>query len=131
MLEARAFQTFLKKRLVDQRWSVIRLSQETGISDAVIYRWLRADRPKRPSDANLKRLVAALDTPYEELLKLAGYLPGEASIEEEDGDLAATIAETRAGWPHWDEGFRRAVRTLVSAGGWRVNDRMSAELAHA
>lgn len=61
------------------RGDLARLSTASGIASHVIGRW--RDGEGRPTDVNLKRLAPALGVPYEELLKMCGYLPGELAAE--------------------------------------------------
>lgn len=110
------FREFLEEWLRQTGTSQAELHRLSGVPQNVISRWLSQD-PTQPGVRNLKKLAPVLGVPYEELLKLVGYLPGEARIDQIDPELAATTAALHARWPSWDEGFRRAVQTLIGGGG--------------
>jgi transcriptional regulator with XRE-family HTH domain len=107
------FKTFLKAWLKGHGWSVIRLAQEAQISDRVIYHWLREDAPKRPSDANLKKLAPALGVSEFELLRMAGYFSegDKPSAERQDPRLA----KLNARWFRLPEGVRESIDILSNA----------------
>lgn len=88
------------------RGELARLAEKSGIAAHVIGRWRDEARATRPSDENLRKLAPALDVPYEDLLRMCGYLPG--------GTPADQVAEHRV-----DVELERAMRRwqeLIDAG---------------
>lgn len=60
----------------NQAW----LAGQTGISANVISRW-EGKRPTRPMPDNLAKLAPVIEVPYEDLMRMCGYMPGEAQKE--------------------------------------------------
>ncbi|HLZ30874.1 MAG TPA: helix-turn-helix transcriptional regulator [Chloroflexota bacterium] len=106
-----AFQEFLDNWLKGCGWTPAQLSRATTIGQNVISRWLGAD-PPRASPKNLAKLAPVVGVPHEELLRLVGYLPGEAQLGNVDPDLAVV----NAAWPRLSQGVREAMRILANAG---------------
>ena len=93
---------------------MIRLAKESEISDRVIYHWLRADAPKRPSDANLKKLAPALDVSEVDLLRMAGYFSG--TVAPDSGEpVDPRLTRVNARWPSLSDGVREAIGILAGA----------------
>ncbi|WP_010498562.1 helix-turn-helix domain-containing protein [Paenibacillus elgii] len=67
------FGSYLKDKRVQKGLNLVQLSETSGISAAQIS---RIENGKRgvPKPENLKSLASALDVPYEELMRKAGYL---------------------------------------------------------
>jgi transcriptional regulator with XRE-family HTH domain len=88
------------------------LAGEAHIDQSLMSKYLHADprRRVRPSPRNLARLAPVLGTPYEELLRLAGYLPGDPQLAAVDQELALVTAA----WPRLEEWRRKAIRALAS-----------------
>jgi transcriptional regulator with XRE-family HTH domain len=102
MEEWEQFRTLLRDRL-KERGALARLAKTSGINSPVIGRWERGE--SRPSPANLERLAPSLGVPYEELLKMAGFLPGKLSTDI-NPQLASLIAHIESGWLAMDEATR-------------------------
>lgn len=96
------FRTLLRDRL-SERGALARLAKASGLNSPVIGRWEKGE--SRPSPANLERLAPALGVPYEDLLKMSGYLPGEPS-DNLDPQLAALVAAIESGWHVMDSAAR-------------------------
>lgn len=105
------FPEWLRARLDERQWTSGDLGRASGVSNSIIWRWL-SDRPNRPTPANLEKIAPVLGVAYEELLRLCGYLPGEAVMSpSEDVDWL----RLKARWPELSEELRRAVLRLTSA----------------
>lgn len=92
MDEWEQFRTLLRDRL-KERGALARLAKASGLNSPVIGHWARGET--RPSPANLERLAPALAIPYEELMRMAGYLPGEATVDP-NPRLSAFLAQIEA-----------------------------------
>lgn len=68
------FRSFLTER-IKERGALAKLAKTSGIKSPVIGHWARGET--RPSLANLRRIAPALGVPYEDLMKMCGYLPGD------------------------------------------------------
>lgn len=111
-MESEAFRTFLRGWLERTGWNIPQLARTTGIADPVIRRWLVLHAPKRPSDANLRKLAPVLQVSEDQLLRLCGYLDGDTgAITQGDPELAAV----NAAWPKLPEWRRKAIQVLASA----------------
>jgi transcriptional regulator with XRE-family HTH domain len=77
------FRTTLRAWLDDRGWNYSDLERATGINNSVISRWF-ATPPRRPTPENLERLAKATGVPYQNWLRLCGYLP-----QETDGETTA------------------------------------------
>lgn len=106
-----AFRELLDSWLTRTRTSQAELSRRSGVPQNVISRWLGAN-PTRPSPRNLERLAPVIGHDYEDLMKLAGYLPGEVMAPDRDPDLIAV----EAAWPRLSNGVREAIKILVGTG---------------
>ena len=109
------FGDFLDRWLAEQRWSQGRLAHESGISQGLISKWVHSDRSRRsvPSPRNLEKLAPVLGVPYEDLMRLGGYLPGELAGEQ---PLDPALASVVARWPRLSAGVREAIGILVGTG---------------
>ena len=110
------FRELLETTMRTRDWSLSRLGREAGIQPSIISRWLNAPSNgpmSRPSPRNLEKLAPVLGVPYEDLMRVCGYLPPNGDLAEVDPDVAAIAAV----WPSLDEGIRRAVRILSGLGG--------------
>lgn len=111
------FREVLRAR-VRQRGDLARLADESGIHAVVIGRWITDGI--RPSTENLAKLAPALGLPYEELLRLCGYLPGTpAASGGQDSELVSLVRALETGWREADPNTRetagRVVRSLFPA----------------
>lgn len=113
------FRQLLRARL-QERGALSRLSEQSGLSTAVLSRW--RDGIGRPSDTNLKRLAPALGVPYEDLAKMCGYMPGEPSSSAVESELDSRLAKLGATLSK----YPRAVWLAVL----EANERMADALAH-
>lgn len=91
--ELREFRDLLRSRL-RERGDLARLSAASGIASHVLGRW--RDGEGRPSDANLKRLAPALGVPYEELLRMCGYLSADPDAAKNRVDERISQQQTAA-----------------------------------
>jgi transcriptional regulator with XRE-family HTH domain len=93
------FRELVKAWLTRRGWSQGDLARAAEISPSLVSKHLSEDdwRRVKPSPANLARYAPILDVPYEELMRMNGYLPGEASIPAEtdqvEADIRATVAK--------------------------------------
>ena len=108
------FAALLRSRL-SARGDLARLAELSGITSHVLGRW--RDGVGRPTDTNLRKLAPALGVPYEDLAKMCGYLPGQASSDI-NPQLAAFLAAVEVGWLSMDEAARdlaeRGTRALFA-----------------
>jgi transcriptional regulator with XRE-family HTH domain len=79
----------LDSRLTE-RGAIARLAEASGLHAYQISR-LVGPNPPRPNPRTLERLAPALGVPYEDLMKMCGYLPGAPLLS----DLPATELEIR------------------------------------
>ncbi len=107
------FRALLRQRRA-QRGGLARLAETSGIGSPVLSRWERGET--RPSPANLERLAPALGVPYEDLLKMCGYLPGAPAPLNQT--LSALLSAVEAGWLAMDGSARevaeRGARALFA-----------------
>ena len=92
-----AFYEFLTGWLRDAGWGPTRLAEAAEVSQSLVSKWVNADprRRARPSPKNLERLAPVLGRSYEDLMKLAGYLPGEPSQPSMNPRRAAVLTIVR------------------------------------
>lgn len=83
------FRALLTERL-RPRGALARLARESDIKSPVIGHWQRGET--RPSPANLGKIAGPLGVPYEDLLRMCGYLPGDAAVSDVDPELKARLA---------------------------------------
>lgn len=108
-----AFQDWLRARLTELDWTNADLERATGVSNSIIWRWL-ASSPRRPTPANLKKIAGPLGVPYEDLMKLCNYLPGEprAVVDQQRQAIRDQFDAWRiAVGPEYEEFFWRNLRT--------------------
>ncbi|WP_025853214.1 helix-turn-helix domain-containing protein [Paenibacillus ehimensis] len=67
------FGSYLKDKRIEKGLNIVQLSETSGMSAAQIS---RIENGKRgvPKPENIKSLALALEVPYEELMRQAGYL---------------------------------------------------------
>lgn len=70
------FSVWLPERLRQLGLSNSDLERASGVSNSIIWRWQNGT-PRRPSPANLEKIAPALGVPYEDLMKMCGYLSGK------------------------------------------------------
>ena len=104
----RDFRTTVLEWLARRGWSQARLSEETGISQSLISKWLaEPDTDRRrvtPSPLNLKRLAPVLGITYDDLLHMCGYRDGgEEAAAADDFAIAG-----RARWTELVNVVRKA-----------------------
>lgn len=108
------FRALLKERL-RERGALARLAEASGIKSPVIGRWAAGET--QPSPANLERLAPVIGVPFEDLMKMVGYLPGDPSPNV-NPRLSAFLAAVEAGWLAMDDARRdlaeRGARALFS-----------------
>jgi len=95
-------------------WGPTRLANSAGVSQSLVSKWAHPDRSRRarPSPKNLERLAPALGRSYEDLMKMAGYLPGNLQpAAPTDPGLAKVVAR----WPRLSDGVREAIGILAGA----------------
>jgi transcriptional regulator with XRE-family HTH domain len=73
------FGDWLHEQRTSRNWSQSDLSRASTVDSSIITRWETG--ATRPSPANLAKIAPALGVPYEDLLKMCGYLPGEPDPE--------------------------------------------------
>lgn len=103
------FRDFVLDWLKRRGWSQARLAEASEISQSLISKYLSPEERKRvnPSPANLAKLAPVLDVPYEDLMRMCGFLPGQAASREQDDiedDVKARLAEYLTavrGAPEW------------------------------
>ena len=76
-----AFGDFLTLWMVKHHVQQSELAENTGIPASIISRWMNVRRASRPSPESLDKLAPVMGVPVEELMRVAGYLPGEPNIE--------------------------------------------------
>lgn len=100
------FPSFLQSRL-RQRGDLAKLSEASGIAGQVLKRWASGEMRPRPD--GLRKLAPAVGLPYEELMKLCGYLPGAVEPVQMDPELAEFVHT----WPSLDPMRRGIIRDLM------------------
>ncbi len=83
-MDLQPFRAAIEDTLRVRGWSLNRLGRETKIQASVISRWLNVPEgaaASRPSPANLEKLAPVIGVPYEDLMRMCGYLPGEARAQ--------------------------------------------------
>jgi transcriptional regulator with XRE-family HTH domain len=83
-------------------WKPSDLATAADVSPSLLSKHLTDDtrRRVRPSPESLERYAPVLDIPFEELMRLCGYLPGEANLPPEvdqiEADVRAIVSELMA-----------------------------------
>lgn len=110
------FSEWLRVRLKELDWSNADLERASGVDGSNISRWLDAERPRRPTSDKLKKIAGPLGVPYLDLMKIAGYLPGEPTVRDDiDNRLAAmTLISSRVPRPFW-QSFIAATTAIADA----------------
>jgi transcriptional regulator with XRE-family HTH domain len=110
------FSEWLASRLLELGWSKGDLSRASGIADGVISRW-STDSTRRPSPASLARIAPALGIPYEDLMRLCGYLPGTPAVQTELRTRMARLEATLSKYPRtWWVAVIDACERMAEAG---------------
>jgi transcriptional regulator with XRE-family HTH domain len=73
---------WMARAMADRDLSQTELAAKIGVKQGTISRWMH--EPRRPNLDALRRLAAALDTPYGEVLTLAGYADDTAPTALQD-----------------------------------------------
>jgi transcriptional regulator with XRE-family HTH domain len=115
------FRALLRERL-RVRGTQARLAKESGIKSPVIGHWARGET--RPSPANLKRIAPALGVPYEELMRMCGYLSGESTATSVHSELEMRLARLGAIWSE----YPRTVWLAILEANERVVEALSFQL---
>jgi transcriptional regulator with XRE-family HTH domain len=76
------FQELLRKRLA-HRGELARLAEASGVKAQVITRWRSGE--SRPLPRNLWAIAPALNVPYEDLMRMCGYLPVMVDVPNGQG----------------------------------------------
>jgi transcriptional regulator with XRE-family HTH domain len=124
------FQTVLRDFLERRGWSQNQLASATGISQAVINRWLQPIESVspaglvQPTDKTLRKLAPVIGLPEHVLMRMAGRLPGGMPDQpQHPPELATLIADIETGWYAADPARRRigedVVRSVFNVHGQR------------
>jgi transcriptional regulator with XRE-family HTH domain len=124
------FQSTIQEFLDRRGWTQNRLAQVTGISQAVINRWLQpvdTNSPAglvQPTDKTLRKLAPVIGLPAHVLMRMAGRLPGGVPDQpQHPPELATLIADIETGWYAADPARRRigedVVRSVFNVHGQR------------
>jgi transcriptional regulator with XRE-family HTH domain len=103
----------LLKGRFGQRGAKARLAELTGIDAALLGRYADDRYDIRPSPRNLERLAPFLGCSYEDLLKMAGYLPGEP---DSSAAVDPLLSEVAAEWPSLPQQVRHVIAGLARYG---------------
>lgn len=113
------FRVFIANWLETSGWSQYQLGIAAGIGQSLISRWLSpvAGRRTQPSPETLNKLAPVVGRSYEELMRMAGYqfLVGDKPTADDPPELAALIADLRAGWLVADSAVRQIGQDVVRA----------------
>jgi transcriptional regulator with XRE-family HTH domain len=106
------FRALVEAWLKSTETSQAELGRRAGVSQNIISRWL-GRYPTRPSPQNLEKLAPAIGVPYEDLMRMCGYLPGSPR-ERVDAHRRAIRAEldrwlTAVG-PEYEQEFWRSLK---------------------
>lgn len=115
------FQKAINGFLERHGWSQNDLARASGVSQAVLNRWMQ---PKgsptliRPTDPSLRKLAPVLDIPHIELMRLAGRLAADPAKRDRDPILTALQSDLDRGWDESaDEEWRArqadAIRSIL------------------
>lgn len=85
-----------------------RLAESSGLRQYQIGRLL-GPNPPRPTPKTLERLAPALGIDYQDLMKVCGYLPGEAAAKPRDPRLVSVNAR----WDGLSDELKDAVVRLT------------------
>lgn len=99
---AAEFRVFLENWLRTTGWSQYQLGLAAEIGQSLISRWLSPTPGRRtqPSPETLMKLAPVVGRSYDDLWRMAGYqlAPSDKPAGEDPPELAALIADLRAGW---------------------------------
>lgn len=102
------FRALLRAHL-QKRGDLARLSEASGLHGIVIKRWI--DTTMRPSPENLEKLAPAVGVPYEDLLRMCGYLP--TAQADRPAPEASALVMLKSRWPVLEDWKRRAICELA------------------
>ena len=105
------FRSFVVDWLERRGWSQARLADTSDCDRSLVSKYLALDDDRRvvPSPQSLERMAPVLGVPYEELMRMCGYLHGEARGLATSGvrfDVLARVQELlnlieRPTYPEW------------------------------
>jgi transcriptional regulator with XRE-family HTH domain len=114
------FQNMIRDFLDRRGWSQNDLAKQTGISQAVINRWMQppdSDSPAglvKPSDRTLRKLAPIVGHSEDALLRMVGRLQGAPPrVTARPPDLTALLADLDAAWDALSEERRGALSDAV------------------
>lgn len=88
-VEQPAFGTYLKQQREQKQWSINQLAATADISNSQISRIENGLRGI-PKPSTLRKIADALDVPYTEMMKAAGYWGDDHSIEQPSHESSLT-----------------------------------------
>lgn len=100
------FQQTINQFLARRGWSQPTLARVAGISQAVVNRWLAADRTMlvQPTDPTLRKLAPVVGISHGELMRMAGRIDAPAAHRtDKPTALVQFLADMEAGWLAADE----------------------------
>lgn len=113
------FRLFVAKWLETAGWSQYQLALAAGIGQSIISRWMNPTLSRRtvPTPDTLRKLSDVVGRPYDELMHMAGYndAVGSSSTSDDPPELAALIADVRAGWHETDAPQRQTAADVTRA----------------
>ena len=85
------FREYVATWLTSTGTSATQLGERSGVDQSLLSKYLHQDPSRRvtPTPKSLQKLAPVLGKPYEDLMRMCGYLPGEASADFDAEQLAA------------------------------------------